>query len=415
MQERVARGSDAASGPADRLNGPKYFADAVAGARAVSTIDMAAIVANWRTLAERVAPAACAAVIKASAYGLGARHAEMLATDLNTAGCTTFFVATIDEALMLGRIRDRAVIYVLDGYHAARADAYTQGIRPVLSSLAQIEAFATHAAAAEDANATPPAAAIHIDTGMSRLGLTAADVATLSTQHHVLAAFKLALVVTHPACADDLDDQMTTEQLGAFNTLRAKLPDAPASFANSAAIFHGAGLHLDLVRPGIALYGARASENIPAAMTPAVGLHGRILQVRDIPPGASVGYGATFVARRPTRIATIATGYADGYERALGNLPARARPNVWINGHPAPLAGRVSMDMITADVTDLPPSDVCEGDFAELFGVHQTVDDLADMCGTIGYELLTGFGTRAVRVGWRGDGTALKPDGEVGA
>ncbi|MEO0730182.1 MAG: alanine racemase C-terminal domain-containing protein, partial [Pseudomonadota bacterium] len=211
-------------------------------------------------------------------------------------------------------------------------------------------------------------------------------------------------------CADDLDDQMTAEQLARFDALRAKLPATKASFANSAAIFHGPQTHLDLVRPGIALYGARASENIPTSLKPAVGLHGRILQVRDIAPGASVGYGATFVARRPTRIATIATGYADGYERALGNMPPRARPLVWINGHPAPLAGRVSMDMITADITDLPQDAVCEGDWAELFGVHQTVDDLADICGTIGYELLTGFGSRAARVGWRGDGSPIRSE-----
>ncbi|MEL6290601.1 MAG: alanine racemase [Pseudomonadota bacterium] len=386
-----------------RLDGPRLAPETVRGARAVRTVDLAAVAENWRALSARVAPARCAAVIKAGAYGIGRRDAKVLAEGLAAIGCDAFFVAAIDEAIALGPVANHADIFVLDGLIPDRANEYMAGIQPVLSTRAQIEAWAHHCKAL---GARKPAA-VHIDTGMSRLGLTPEEIPSIAERTDLFEAFALSLVVSHPACADDLANPMTAEQLARFNALRAKLPTAPASFANSAAIFHGPEYHLDLVRPGISLYGARAVNDVPNPMQPAVGLHGRILQVRTIPFGASVGYGARFVAQRDTRVATIATGYADGYERALGNAPKADRPRVWIAGQPAPIVGRVSMDLITADVTDIPDGDVSEGDWAELFGVNQSVDDLADICGTIGYELLTGIGTRAARVGWTVEGDQL--------
>jgi alanine racemase len=352
-----------------------------AHARSVRIDDLGALTANWRHLADRAAPAVCAAVVKAHAYGLSEAAPHALAR----AGCGTFFVATLEEGMRWRAAVPEAVIFILDGLLVGAEEAYAANtLRPVLSTPKQIAAWSRFCGARRER--LP--AAIHIDTGMSRLGLTAADVGRLVDTPDLLATFEIALVMTHPASADDPADEMTRRQFDAFNALRAKLPAAPASFANSPGIFHD-GMALDLVRPGIALYGGRPGAPPIPTLDRVVHVFARVLQVRTINAGETVGYGASFAAERESRIATLAFGYADGFNRALGNLPPDQRPNVWFGAHAAPIVGRVSMDLITVDVTDLPDGSVTEGGWAELIGRHQSVDDLADRIGTIGYEILT--------------------------
>jgi alanine racemase len=191
---------------------------------------------------------------------------------------------------------------------------------------------------------------------------------------------------------------MNAAQLAAFNVLRAKLPPAPASLANSGGVFLGPDYHFDLVRPGIALYGGRAFEGHPNPMRWVVRLQARILQVRRVATGEPIGYGATFEAARESRVATIACGYADGFLRALSSPTGRHGPVGYIGEHPVPVVGRVSMDLITVDVTDVPEREACRGAWVEVLGPRTTIDDLTDMAGTIGYELLTRLGRRVHRV-----------------
>jgi alanine racemase len=180
--------------------------------------------------------------------------------------------------------------------------------------------------------------------------------------------------------------------------LRAKLPPAPASLANSGGTFLGPEYHYDLVRPGIALYGGRALEGRPNPMHWVVQLQAKILQVRDIMPGETVGYGATYRVERPSRIATLACGYADGFLRALSGLSGKPGPVGFLGDYPVPVIGRVSMDLITVDVTEAPHHLAVRGTWVEVMGARTTLDDLTDMAGTIGYELLSRLGQRVHRI-----------------
>jgi alanine racemase len=220
----------------------------------------------------------------------------------------------------------------------------------------------------------------------------------LAASPELLAAFETTLVMSHLACADHAEDPMNERQRLRFEALRAKLPPAPASLANSGGTFLGPAYHFDLVRPGIALYGGRAHENTPNPMQTVVRLAARILQVRDVAPGASIGYGATYKVQKPSRIATIACGYADGFLRALSVSTGEAGPVGYIGDYPVPIVGRVSMDFITADVTGVPSELARRGAWVEVMGHRVTVDDLTDRAGTIGYELLSRLGQRVYRV-----------------
>jgi alanine racemase len=242
------------------------------------------------------------------------------------------------------------------------------------------------------------AAAIHIDTGMNRLGMPENELDQLAASPDVLAAFETTLVMSHLACADQADDPMNELQRQRFEELRAKLPPAPASLANSGGTFLGPRYHFDLVRPGIALYGGRAHEGTSNPMQTVVRLAAKILQIREVAPGMTVGYGATFKVQKPSRIATIAVGYADGFLRALSVATGEAGPVGYIGDYPVPIVGRVSMDFITADVTSVPPELARRGAWVEVMGHRVTVDDLTDRAGTIGYELLTRLGQRVFRV-----------------
>jgi alanine racemase len=363
-----------------------------AEARAVLHIDLTALRANWARLNVESGKAETAGVLKADAYGLGL---EPIARALTAEGCRTFFVATLEEGRRARAIQPGAAIYILDGLLPG-AEAHYAGfdLRPVLSSEPEVRDWAAYCAGLH--RHLP--AAVQFDTGMNRLGLQPRDVARIAAEPALLKSFHLSLVMSHLACADEPDNPMNDRQRRLFDELRALLPDAPASLSNSGGTFLGAPFHYNLVRPGIALYGGRAFEGGVNPMRTVVRLDARILQVRDVAPGEVVGYGGLFIANRPSRIATIACGYADGFLRALssdGNKPGAVG---YIGEHPVPVVGRVSMDLITLDVTDVPAGLVKRGGWVEVMGGRVTVDDLTDRAGTIGYELLSRLSKRVHRV-----------------
>lgn len=363
-----------------------------ADARAVLRIDLDALRANWKRLDLAAGRAECAGVIKADAYGLGL---EQVTRALCAAGCRTFFVATLDEARRARLVEPSAVIYVLDGLLPGAEPHYSGfDARPVLGSLPEVRDWAAYC---QRVGRRLPAA-IHIDSGLNRLGLPAAELAELAADPALLRSFDVALVMSHLACADEPDHPMNVAQQRRFDELRAQLPPAPASLANTGGIFLGGPFHYDLVRPGIGVYGGRASPHGPNPMQPVVKLSARILQVQDVSPGETVGYGASFHVERPIRVATIACGYADGFLRALSGTDAKVGPAGYIGEFPVPVVGLVSMDLITLDVSDVPAHLVHRGAWVELMGDRVTVDDLTDRAGTIGYELLARLSRRVHRI-----------------
>ena len=347
---------------------------------AILHIDLAAIAENWRLLAARAAPGAVAGVVKANAYGLGA---DRVAPALHAAGCRHFFVAHLAEGIVLREtLGPGPMIAVLNGF-APGADG-DAALVPVLNSLGDVH---SHAAAGRSAGQARRAL-LHLDTGMARLGLDAAEQARLAADHSLLAGLDLLYVMTHLACADEPEHPLNAEQAARFARASASLPKLKRSFANSSGLFLGSDYASDLARPGCALYGINPTTGAPNPMRQVLRLEAPVLQIRDIPAGASVGYGASFVAARPSRIATIAVGYADGYLRSLSGQGEAAYLGLIL-----PMVGRVSMDLITLDVTDAPG--LVPGDTVTLIGgAAPSPDDLAARAGTIGYEILTSFGAR---------------------
>ena len=360
-------------------------------ARAVLRIDLGALRENWARLNAATGGADCAGVVKADAYGLGL---EEIARALTREGCRTFFVATLEEGRRVRAVHPGADIYVLDGL-LPHAEAWYSGfdLRPVLSSLEEIEDWTTYCRMI--GRRLP--AALHIDTGINRLGMPETEVRQLAREPSLFEQFDLALVMSHLACADEPDNPKNATQRATFDRLRALLPPAKASLANSGGTFLGREYHYDLVRPGIALYGGRAHENRPNTMQPVVRLSARILQVRDVAVGETVGYGAMWHVEHPSRIATLACGYADGFLRAL-STPGKPGPAGYIGPYPVPIVGRVSMDLITVDVTGVPEALARRGGWVEIIGDKVTVDDLTDLAGTIGYELLSRLSRRVHRI-----------------
>lgn len=345
------------------------------------TIDLGALVDNWRAVAAHVDKAQTAAALKADAYGLGL---ERVAIALARAGCKTFFVALPAEGVALRRHLPDVDIYVLNGLLKGQARGYIHArLRPVLASMAEVEEWA--------AAAPGEASALHVDTGMHRLGLPVREALALADNAALVRSLVPTLVMSHLACADTPHHPLNARQLALFQEVRARFADVPASLANSAGIFLGQAYHFDLVRPGIALYGARFADDRPPLKT-VVTLEAQVLQVHEASVGETVGYGATQTFRRPTRVAVLSAGYADGYHRAASSSDARNGARVWIDGQFAPIVGRVSMDLMAVDVTDAPA--VERGDWAELFGPHVPVDEVSAHAGTIGYELLTALGGR---------------------
>jgi alanine racemase len=354
------------------------------------TIDLDALAANWQALDARLTGGAeCGAAVKADCYGLGSD--EGLAA-LWTAGCRTFFVATPQEgAVTRARLPD-ATIYILNGLYPGAADFYAgHGLRPVLGSVEEVAEWRGFIAG----QSAPPPAGLHVDTGISRLGLSLDEARTVATAPS--SGFSPDMVMSHMACADTPDHPMNRAQLDRFHAACALFPDARRSLANSASIFLGSDYHLDLARPGITLYGARSSNLPESRLRPVVTLESRILQVHELKRGETIGYGATFTAPADMRVAMVAAGYADGYLRASGSTDDSRGADAWLAGYRLPILGRVSMDMSAFDVSAVPPDVARRGEFVELFGANIPVDETAASAGTIGYELLTGLGRRFSR------------------
>lgn len=360
-----------------------------AHASARLTIDLAAVQSNYRAIAERVAPAAAGAVVKADAYGLGA---AMIGPALADAGCRDFFVAVLAEALRLRPLLPAdARLYVLNGLQlGAEAQCAAADVRPVLNSLEQAQRWRDLAAA----KGVRLAAAVQVDSGMSRLGLSAEEVDALAADAAFFAGVEVALVMSHLACSDAPAASANRQQLDRFNAAAERLaPHAPRSLANSGGSFAAANFHADLVRPGLALYGAEPIAGGTSGLAPVVTLEARVIQVRQIEAGTGVGYGLTYVAEGPRRIATVGLGYADGWPRRLGGRAA-----AFFQGVRLPIIGRISMDSMSLDVTDLPVGALKEGDFVELIGPHQPLEAVAGQADTVAYEILTGLGRRFARV-----------------
>lgn len=352
-------------------------------------IDLGAVVANYHSLRARAAPARCAAVVKADAYGLGMLP---VAQALAAAGCEVFFVASLAEGQALRAALPGVEIFVLEGVVPGAAAALAAArLVPVLNSLDQAGAWAAHAARQP--------CALHLDTGMSRLGLAPAEVGALAARPQLLQSLAVSLVLTHLACADEPGHPLNRSQLDAFHALRRQLPAAPTSIGSSAGIYLGPEFHGDLVRPGISLYGGRPLAGTANPMREVVRLSGTVIQLREIREATPVGYGATASAPAGARLATVGLGYADGYPRCLGGVGEGLLAGVRV-----PVVGRVSMDSLVVDVTGVPPEQLAVGAEVTLIGDELTVDHVAAMAGTISYELLTGLGQRPRR-DWRQTGS----------
>ncbi|MGH6927225.1 MAG: alanine racemase [Dongiaceae bacterium] len=360
-------------------------ASAERAALAILTIDIAAIAANYRLLAAKAAPAECAGVVKADAYGLGIAE---VAPALRRAGCRIFFVATLGEGVTLRRLLPDAVVYVLAGLHGADPEEFIAAdLRPVLVSRREVDGWL--AAAADTAKAR---AGLHLDTGMARLGMPAGELDALIAEGSKLKRLRPSLFMSHFACADAPEHPLNLEQPRRFHDALARLAlpqDAARSIAASSGIFLGPGHAFDLVRPGAALYGIAPLANQPNPMRQVVRLQAKILQVRRVDPGGTVGYGATHRFARQARLATMGVGYADGFMRALSN-----RGGAYVGDRRAPIVGRVSMDLLTIDISDIPEEQAQPGSWVDLIGPHNPVDTVAADAGTIGYEILTSLGRR---------------------
>jgi len=353
----------------------------------VLRIDLDAIRANYRTIAGVVEPARCGAVVKADAYGLGI---EKVAPALRDAGCSEFFVAHLSEAIALfDAIGPGGTIHVLNGLEPDCEEiCATRGFVPVLNSASQVGRWRDLARR----GGAPLPAALQIDSGMSRLGLRFEDAAELSADPEFAGDITLRLLMTHLACADAPESPVNRRQRESFLRARALFPDVPASVSNSGGAFLSPAFHFDLVRPGIALYGAQPSP-AAAGLVPVVRLEARILQIREVGEGTGVGYGLDYVAGGDRRLATIGIGYGDGWPRNLGGAGA-----AWFMDRRLPIVGRISMDSLTVDISSVPAHALHEGDFVELIGPSQPLSDVARDAGTIPYEILTRLGERHQRI-----------------
>lgn len=360
------------------------------------TIDLGAIRANYYAMSERVAPARCAAVVKADAYGLGIHQ---VAKTLLGGGCRDFFVAHLHEALSLFEaVGIGSRIFILNGLDpGCEALCAHWGFLPVLNTPGQLLRW-RHQAMTQGCRLS---AALQIDTGMSRLGIDAETAAGLVDEPGFADDVSLQLIMTHLSCADEAESPENLRQLSRFARSVAQLENVPASIANSAGSYISPAFHHDLVRPGIALFGG-PDPSAGRDMRPVVGLEARVVQIRDIPASTGVGYGHDYIAPVARRLATVGIGYADGLPRTLGNAGA-----LWHVGQRLPIVGRVSMDSLTVDISELADGSLAEGDFVEVIGPSQSLCELAGDAGTISYEILTRLGTRHQRIYLSDDHTQI--------
>ena len=370
--------------------------DAFASAGLRLTVDLGALVENWRDLARRSGKARTSAVVKADAYGLGI---EDVGETLYAAGARDFFVATADEGATLRLYAPEARIFVLSGiWPGMERRFFENDLVPVIASEEQLTFWMS---VLSDYGDYP--CALQVDTGFNRLGLPMDDAIALADDVSRPASFAPVLVMSHLACGDDPSNAMNGQQLEAFRKVSAAFEGIEASLANSAGIFLGADYHFDLTRPGIATYGGEAVPGMANPMRPVATAEARIIQTRSVKAGETVGYGRALQLTRDSRLAIVSAGYADGYMRSQSSagVPLRqtgiAGGHGFIAGHKVPVAGRITMDLTIFDVTDLPENLARAGDYVELFGKNILVDEAAKAAGTIGYEMLTSMGLRHER------------------
>jgi alanine racemase len=355
-------------------------------------IDLAALADNWRDLARRAAPGRCAAVIKANAYGIGVSEA---APALWAAGARVFFVAHFSEGIAARRVLPaEAAIYILNGLESGAdpADYVEHRLAPAIGGEEELKRWSAFAARRGE---TSPCA-IHLDTGMNRLGFESLARLQAAMETHG-ASSGADLLISHFISSEIPGDPINQAQIELFGAARAAFPGLPASLANSSGMFLDPAPIYDLGRPGYALYGGNPTPGRPNPMRPVVTLTVAIQQIRWIEAGATCGYNAQWTAWRPTRLATLLIGYADGLPRGAGATDARPGAEVAVAGRRCALVGRVSMDLTIVDVTDLPEDVVRPGDPVEFFGPTIDLDDFATRSGTIGYHLLTSLGPRHQR------------------
>lgn len=355
-------------------------------------IDLGAVAKNIDILKNKLSPqTALAGVVKANAYGLGL---EQIALAHINAGTRTFFVATLEEGITLRQILDRHAVQdpeiaVLCGLLPGMAGEYrAYRLTPVLNDLGQV------ALCRRELSGLP--AMLHVDTGMRRLGLDGREADQVLADQGLLDGVHLTAILSHLACADEPTHPLNAVQLTLFDRFTAQFPGIRQSFGNSSGVFLSPAYHRDLVRPGMAVYGLNPVAPQANPMNPVVRLRSRILQLRDAATGESVGYSATYQCKTPRRVATIALGYADGFLRSLSSR------GCVLFGEPGaqqacPILGRVSMDLITVDVTDVTGVPPVAGGWVDVFGPTQDVDHWAALAGTIGYEILTALGARHAR------------------
>ena len=346
-------------------------------------VNISALRSNYKLLKSYHAQSSIAAVVKANAYGLGMGE---VALSLWAEGCRDFFVATLEEGIELRSILPEVKIGVFQGLFTGEEQEYSyHRLAPVLNDISQVERFVK-----SELRLTCTDIMLHVDTGMTRLGLCESEL-----NHPILAKLQnlnSPLILSHLACANTLQHPKNAEQLARFQTALKYFPDAKASLANSAGVFLPVDFHFDIARTGCALYGINPTDS-KNPMQHVATLSAPILQIRTLDREETVGYGATATASIGSRIAIIALGYADGYFRILSN-----QGFAYVEGHKAPLLGRVSMDMIAVDISAIPEAKITGQTRAEFINATQTVNDIAAQAGTIGYEIFTRIGRRVQRV-----------------
>ena len=370
------------------------------------TVDLGALKANYQLLQMHTGVAETAAVVKANAYGLGV---DIVVPALVSAGCKTLYVAQIDEGIEVRKLAPDARIFVIYGApKGTETTLLAHNLMPLICSAEQLDRWGQYIRKV----ATPCPYGLHVDTGMNRSGLTMAEARLVGMHSDVLKASGLCHIMTHPACADDPAHPMNAKQISLFQELKQIFSNIESSYANSAALLNGGACGADITRPGIALYGGEALNDVANPMRPVVKAEGRIIQIRHAKEGETVSYGATVTLKRDTKIAVCTVGYADGYHRSIGSANARdgygddtestrkAHGNRagFVCGVRVPILGRVTMDFTMFDVTDVPDSQLDKAEFIEVFGAKIALDDVARAGGTIGYELLTSLGRRFERL-----------------
>lgn len=362
-----------------------------AEAGAVLTVDLAAVAGNWRRLRQIANPADCAAVIKGDGYGCGL---EPVAAQLHRAGCTTFFVADLSEARRARTVVPEAVIYVLNGLPPGAGHVFAEHqLQPVIGSVAELAEWDAFCAT----SGWQGGFALHVDTGMNRLGVSVGEAVSIA-ERLASDSHGMSLLVSHLVDAENPASARNNEQLLAFREVRRLFRGVPASLSNSSGIFLGRSAVCDLVRPGVALYGLNPTPGHANPMQRVVTLRARILLVRDIETGQTVGYNATWTARHPSRVAIVGIGYADGYLRAASADDNKPGGMAVVGGQRCPIVGRISMDLMAIDVTDVPKASARRGGPVTLIGEGIELEEVAERAGTIGYEILTRLGHRYARV-----------------